>query len=152
MHALQFRFVAGCGLLIAACGLAGFARPGQSPELTESKELNSQVIKLFGEGKYKEALPVAKRALELREKALGPTHADLIPLLINLGELYNVTKHAAQARSSFEQALTIAEQSYGKDDPKVAHILDKVGLASYENRQEKDAEGFFLRSIEIREK
>src|SRR5205807_4908592 len=65
---------------------------------------------------------------------------------------YNVTKHPAQARSSFERALTIGEQSYGKDDPKVAHILDKVGLAAYENRQEKDAEGFFLRSIEIREK
>lgn len=40
-------------------------------EAAEAGRLNAEVLKLYREGKYDEALPVAKRVLELREKQLG---------------------------------------------------------------------------------
>ncbi len=42
--------------------------------LAEATQLRLTVVKLFNERKYDEALPLAKRALALREAALGPDH------------------------------------------------------------------------------
>src|SRR5437016_4110308 len=55
--------------------------------LDESKELNQLAVNLYREGKYREAIGPAERALALREKALGPTHADVATSLNNLGSL-----------------------------------------------------------------
>jgi TonB family protein len=122
-----------------------------SPELAESRELNSKVLKLYSEAKYDEALPLAKRALELREKALGPAHEELVPLLTNLGELYKVKKQPGQARSYFERALTIQEKTLGENDIRVAQLLDKLGYVAWEQGERKDAEKFFMRSLQIKE-
>src|SRR5689334_15759377 len=73
-----------------------------SPQLSESRELTSKVVKLYGEQKYDEALPLAKRALELGEAALADKDERLIGLLINLGDLYVVTIKFADARKCFE--------------------------------------------------
>lgn len=43
----------------------------QSEELTEAEHLNRQVARLYGEGKYDDALALAKRVHEMREKLLG---------------------------------------------------------------------------------
>ena len=80
----------------------------ESPQLAESKELNAKVITLFSEGKYDEALPLAKQALQLREAALGTKNQDLIPLLTNLGEIYWAKKKPGDARTYVERALAIA--------------------------------------------
>src|SRR5437764_1149671 len=63
------------------------AQPTQSSDLARSQELNSTVLKLFSAGQYAEALPPAREALQLRERALGSEHEDLIPLITNLGEV-----------------------------------------------------------------
>lgn len=128
------------------------AQTNDSPELIASRELNSKVIKLYGEGKYDEALPLAKRALELREEALGTSHEDIIPLLTNLGELYRAKRKFGDARSSFERALAIAEKAFGPDDIRIAHIADMLGLIAYEQHQTKDAASFFERSLAIKDK
>ena len=41
----------------------------------------------MAQGKYKEAEPLLKRALEIREKALGPEHPDTTARLNNLAVL-----------------------------------------------------------------
>src|SRR5438876_6866194 len=139
-------------LILSTSGAIANVQTNQSPELAESRELNSKVIKLYGEAKYDEALPLAKRALELREKALGPAHEELIPLLTNLGELQKAKKQLGQARFYFERALTIAEKSFVENDIRTAHLLDKLGFVAYEQKQEKDAEHFFLQALQVTEK
>lgn len=44
----------------------------QSDELAEAERLKQQVIELENQSKFKEAIPLAERALAIREKALGP--------------------------------------------------------------------------------
>jgi TonB family protein len=122
-----------------------------SAQLVESRDLNAKVIKLFGEGKFDEALPLAKQALQLRETALGPIHPDLIPLLTNLGEIFSAKKQPSDARRYFERALGIAEKSFGESDLRIARLLDRLGLLAYNDRQTDDAERFFSRSLKIKE-
>ena len=123
----------------------------ESGELVESRELNTKVVNLFAQRKYDEALPLAKRALQLREMALGPTHEDLIPLLTNLGEIYGAEKKPSDARTYFERALTIAEKSFGENDLRIARLLDRLGLIAYAGRRTDDAGRFFSRSLKIKE-
>ena len=40
--------------------------------LAEAERLNAEVSRLTGAGEYDDAMPLAKRALAIREKALGP--------------------------------------------------------------------------------
>jgi TonB family protein len=138
-------------LLLARAQIPANAQTSQSPELIESRELNAKVLRLYNESKYDEALPLATRALQLRELALGPSHQDLIPLLSNLAELYKAKHQLTEARSYLERALTIAETVL-KDDIRTAYLLDKLGYLAFNQKKQKDAENFFMRSLQIKEK
>ena len=60
----------GAALLILFC-LPGLSM-GQS--LEEAARLNKQVVQLYRQGRYQEAIAPAKRSLAIDEKALGPDH------------------------------------------------------------------------------
>src|SRR6266852_4174982 len=92
------------------------AQGTDSQQLIESRELTSRVVSLYRERKYDEALPLAKRALELGESALGHKDARLIAPLINLGDLYEATMDFDNAKGCFERALSIGETNFGADD------------------------------------
>ena len=130
-------------LVFASTGIAQTPPSSQTPELVESQELTAKVLKLYGEGQYDEALPLAKRALELREAALGRNHQDLVPLLLNLGEIYKAKQKLSDAHSSFERALQISEKAFGADDVRLAGILDRLAFLAFGERDERKAESLF---------
>jgi tetratricopeptide (TPR) repeat protein len=150
---MNFKLPSACVLflLLAPAQIPANAQTSQSPELIESRELNAKVLRLYNESKYDDALPLATRALQLRERALGPSHQDLIPLLSNLAELYKAKHQLSEARSYLERALTIAETVL-KDDIRTAYLLDKLGYLAFNQKKQKDAENFFVRSLQIKEK
>jgi tetratricopeptide (TPR) repeat protein len=123
-----------------------------SPQLIESRELTSKVVKLYGERKYDEALPLAKRALELGDAALGSTHAGLIPILINLGDLYVATLDFDDAKKSFERALSIGENTFGVDNLRLTRALDELGYLASNKGEYRKAVDLFSRSLAIKEK
>ena len=49
-----------------------------SPELKKANELNQQAMKLNKQGSYSEAIPLAKKALVIREKELGPDASRIV--------------------------------------------------------------------------
>src|SRR5205809_7078510 len=57
-----------------------------SPQLVESRNLTARVVQLYRERKYDEALPLAKRSIELAERAFGSQDSRLISLLIRSEE------------------------------------------------------------------
>jgi hypothetical protein len=74
--------------LVLAAQLA-FVCGGISPsfaQLDQADALNKQVISLYQAGRYAEAIPLAQRALAIREKALGggPIIPDVATSLNNL--------------------------------------------------------------------
>src|SRR4029078_4357761 len=100
-----------------ALGLSvpAFARQDQA------SVLDQKVSKLFDSGKYIAALPLARQALAMREKAtdeakLGNSLNNLAALEYNLG-------HYAVAEPLYKRALAIAEKLAGPDDEGVARLL-----------------------------
>ena len=140
-------------LFVVAIACLGVRAQGtQSREFIESREINSKVIKLYGEGKFDEAIPLAKRALELREKAVGAEHEELIPLLTNLSELHRAKEQWKQARAYVERLLAVTRKKFGENNLRTAQLLNTLGYIAFEQRQGSDAEKFFVRSLEIKEK
>ena len=60
-------------LLLSFCAPGGMSRraaAGQTQELDEAERLKGQYTKLYKEGKYDEAIPLAERVLATYEKLL----------------------------------------------------------------------------------
>jgi TonB family protein len=120
--------------------------------LKEASELSLTVVRLFTEGRYDEALPLAKRALELRETALDPDHEMVQAALLNLAELYTVTKKYGDAQKLIERLLKTYEQKVGPEDAGAAVYLDKLAFLSYMKGDFSKSEAAYKRALSIREK
>ena len=123
-----------------------------SPQLVESRNLTARVVQLYRERKYDEALPLAKRSIELAERAFGSQDSRLISLLINLGALYVATIHFDDARIPFERALNIAETDFGSEDLHLIRPLDELGYLMSNRGDYKRATDLFSRSLAIKQK
>jgi tetratricopeptide (TPR) repeat protein len=86
-------------------------------------QLDRLVAKLLGEGKYREAIAPAERALALREQALGPHHPDVATNLNSLAVLYQDQGVYAKAEPLYVRALAIREHALGTEHPLIAISL-----------------------------
>jgi tetratricopeptide (TPR) repeat protein len=73
----------------------------------EAATLSQKVTELSKQGRYFEAIPLAQRALAIREKALGPDHIDVALSLYSLAGLYRVQGRYADAEPLFKRSLAI---------------------------------------------
>jgi tetratricopeptide (TPR) repeat protein len=96
------------------------SNPVSQTVLDEANRLNKLVEKLCSEGKFGEAVPVAERALALREKALGPMHPDVAEILNNLALLHKQQGAYGRAEPLLIRALDIREKGLGPMHPDVA--------------------------------
>jgi len=110
------------------------------------------VVKLYQDGKYDEALPLAKRALELRERALGPDHEMVQGALLNLAEIYTVTTKYGEAQKLVERLLRTYEKTVGPEDAGTAIFLDKLAFLNYVQGDLGKSEAAYKRALAIREK
>jgi tetratricopeptide (TPR) repeat protein len=85
----------------------------EPPELKEAATLTASVISLYGEEKYDEALPLAKRALQIREKLLPRTDPRVAEAWNNLGEIYIGKVDYEAARKAFERILELHKERVG---------------------------------------
>lgn len=124
----------------------------QSPELIEAQKLSIEVVKLHKAGKFDEATTLAKRALQLREKALAPDHDLIQSSLINLGELYRARRKYGEAKTYFERLLAIYERSPGPATAAVARVLDVLAYLNYMEFDFDKSEKLYQRALAMREK
>src|SRR5262249_16063197 len=68
-------------------------------------------------GRYQEAEPLFKRALAIREKALGPEHPDTAGGLNNLALLFSDQGCYEEAEPLYKRALAIREKVLGPEHP-----------------------------------
>ncbi|HEY2971086.1 MAG TPA: TonB family protein [Pyrinomonadaceae bacterium] len=140
-------------LCVAVEGVTAQSPQGNdSQQLTEARELNAKTVKLYGEHKYEEALPLALRVVDLVTTAFGKTDSHLILPLINLGDLYLAMLRADDAKASFERALTIAQTSFGRTDMALTRPLDELGHLMRKAGEYQKAADFFSRSLDIKQK
>jgi tetratricopeptide (TPR) repeat protein len=124
----------------------------ESPELQEANTLSESAVKLYNQGKYDEALPVMKRALEIREKLLPRTDPRISSSLTNLGEIYLAKKDYKLAKEAFQRLLQIQEEVFGPDDVNIAFTLDRLAVLYYVARNSRETEAAYKRALALREK
>src|SRR5262245_21759532 len=120
--------------------------------LQEARNLHTESQRLSSDGKYDESRPSAERALELREKALGPEHPDVTQSLNNLANLYRDKGDYVKAEPLYQRALTIREKALGPDHPDVAQSLNNLANIYYAKDDYAKAEPLYQRALTIREK
>jgi tetratricopeptide (TPR) repeat protein len=128
-------------VLVFTVGLAfarqnGANRDGQSNEIVEADQLDSQVGTLFKQQQFDKALPLAQRELMLRENALGPNHPAVADVSRNVGELFFAKGKYKEAAAAYKRFLQIYESAYGADSPKLLDGLYRyVSILIAENQR-----------------
>jgi tetratricopeptide (TPR) repeat protein len=124
----------------------------QSAELEEAQRLNEQVIQLYNQGPYAAAIPLAERALAIREKVLGKEHPDVATSLNNLAGLYRGMGNYSQAEPLLQRALAIKEKVLGLEHPDVANSLNNLAELYREMGNYSTTEPLLQRALAIKEK
>jgi len=107
--------------------------PAPAPEQgIEWERLNDEVESLNEQGLYDRAEVVAKKALAVAEKAVGPDHCSVVISLGKLAALYRAQGQYTQAEPLHTRALAIVEKILGPDNSFVAISLNNLaGLYYY---------------------
>jgi len=124
----------------------------QRQQLAEADRLIADAARSAGQGKYREALGPAQRALALRRQILGENHQSTADAWHRLGQLYNDLRDANNAKEANLGAMEIRRQVLGESHPDYATSMHNlasvyVGIGEYER-----AETLYKQSLEIRQK
>ncbi len=139
-------------ILLATLLLLVTSSPQESPELKEASDLDQSMIKLFREGKYDKALPLAKRALEIREKLLPRNDPRIGTSLSNLGETYIAKRDYGNARDTFQRLLQLQTEHLGAENVKLAPTLERLGLLHFREGDQGKAQESYERAVALKEK
>jgi CHAT domain-containing protein len=123
----------------------------QSDPLAEGAELHQQVVQLYQQGKYQEAIPLMERSLQIRETQLGANHPDTATSLNNLAALYQGMGRYPEAEPLLQRSLQITETQLGANHPDTATSLNNLAGLYRAMGRYPEAEPLFQRSLQIRE-
>ncbi|MFM2066147.1 MAG: hypothetical protein RLZZ584_1056 [Pseudomonadota bacterium] len=139
--------------LALAAALACAATPALAiSPIYEAEALNDQVIQLAGQGRAANAIPLAEKALALRQKALGLNHPITATSLNNLASLYRETGDYGKAELLFLRALAIRDKALGADHPDTAISQSNLADLYQATGAYTKAEPLFLRALATNEK
>ena len=128
---------------------AALAQPPDT--LERARQLNAEIVQHYREGRYAEAIPLAREAVALREAALGPNHPDVGQSLNNLAQLLLAIGDLAGARPLAERVLQINEQALGATHPAVATSLDNLAALLHASGDYAAARPLSERAVRITE-
>ena len=103
-------------------------------------------------GRYAEAEPLYKRALEARERTLGKDHPSTLMSLNNLANLYTAQGQYEKAEPLFKQALETSERVLGKEHPSTLTYLGNLMALCDNQGRYADAEPLAKRALEASER
>src|SRR5260370_33892948 len=95
-------------------------RASQSDD-DEFNLLDQQVHKLFEQGKYQEAIPLAEKAVELAKRV--SEQPNTAQSLNDLAVLYQDMHEYAKAEPPYQEALRIRQKVLGSEDPRTGNEL-----------------------------
>ena len=91
--------------------------PDQRRRLAEANQLNQRIVELSAQGKYREALELAQKALTIRQQLLGEGHPDYAQSLNNLAALYRAMARMTGPSRSFARPRRSRRRPWGRSTP-----------------------------------
>ncbi|REJ40618.1 MAG: CHAT domain-containing protein [Microcystis flos-aquae TF09] len=118
-------------------------------KLAEAERLTQQVIQLYQQGKYNEAIPLAEQALAIHKQQLGDNHPSTASSLNNLAELYQSQGRYSEAEPLYKQALAIFKQQLGDNHPNTATSLSSLAALYRDIGRYSEAEPLYQQALAI---
>jgi TonB family protein len=132
---------------LALSGAAYAQQPAQPPpqpapagDAAEVLRLNEQIVGLYRERKFDEALALAGRALDLAERAGGPEGRLVADVLANQAEALLAKEEYARAEAALRRALAIYEKADGPGGPRARLALMRLAVAQFRRGDQAGAE------------
>ena len=147
---LTLAFCFGLPLAQISGTLSGQAVPTDSI-LALAHRLVAEASLLANQGHHDEAENRLRRALTIRETALGLEHPDVALTLHNLGFIYNARGRYEEAEPLFQRALTIRETALGPQHLEVALTLNSLAFIYGVQSRYEEAEPLYERALAIDE-
>jgi tetratricopeptide (TPR) repeat protein len=138
--------------VLLAFGLWIFACPGSLAEDNDAEALNQRVTQLIGQGKYREAIPVAERAVEVSKLNRGPEHPEVADALNNLAFLFKEIGDYAKAEPLLQEALRIRQKVLGPEHPDTARSFNNLAALYWAMGQYPKAEPLLQEALRVRQK
>ena len=126
--------------------------PTSSDALSEANRLHALLVKLYGANQYDEALPIAKKVLQIRETVLDPNDERIAAAVVDLAAIYEAQKKFGEAERALERALDLYEKKFGPEHAKVAGVLDRLAVVYFTRLKFSESEKTAQRSLAVSEK
>lgn len=138
--------------LIVTASLASVATSRGQANPQDMLTLMRRITALAQEGRYGEAVGLARKLATDAERASGPQSPLTAMTLIVLGQALQAQGEATEAEKVLRRALAIREKTLGPSHPDVAAVLSTLGQIALGQNRLKDAERDTLRAVAIDEK
>jgi tetratricopeptide (TPR) repeat protein len=103
----------------------------------------------FTQKEWKKAEQSCQKALQLRDKFYQVDSSKHLGILISLANVYKQQEKFFEALALYQQALSIAEKTYGPVHPNIAVNLSNIGSLLTAQQKHAEAADYFRRSLEI---
>ena len=120
--------------------------------LKEANSLSGKVVELFNAGKFDEALPIAEKVLNIRERVLPANDRRIADALANIASIRLAKNETDKAGDLYGRALAIYEATGDLDSPFVVTLLKRLGFIAAVRRDFDKAELLAQRIVTIAEK
>src|SRR5271166_4859771 len=114
--------------------------------------LNQRIFRLFKQGKYQEAIPLAEKAVEITRRLRGPEDTKTATSLNSLALLYWKMGEYAKAEPLYQEALRINQKVLGPEHPNTATSLNNLAMLYDEMGEYAKAGPFLQEGLRIRQK
>ncbi|MCA6110234.1 CHAT domain-containing tetratricopeptide repeat protein [Bradyrhizobium cenepequi] len=142
------RLIAG---FIVAVFLAGMVTLPCGAGQQEMLALMQRITALAREGRYGEAVPLARKLTSKAEKATGRQSLLTATTLVVLAQALQAQGEMAEAEAALKRALAIREKALGANHADVAAVLVTLGQIAFSQNRLNDAERNAQRAIAINE-
>ncbi|HEX8736282.1 MAG TPA: TonB family protein [Pyrinomonadaceae bacterium] len=144
-------------ILLIVCLMVAAARaqtPSSDSAKADLQKTNSEVITLFQQKKYDEALAPAQKAVALTEQVFGKSSLEMARALRNLGFIQNARNDTRAAEAALEAAADIYKKIPDLDKQNgstFAEMLETLGFIKFQKRVDL-AESTYETALAWREK
>jgi tetratricopeptide (TPR) repeat protein len=136
--------------VLLALGLLIFASSAASGKDDNLRVLNQRVYRLFEEGNYQEAIPIAERAVEVAKRDRGPEQVKTADALDNLGRLFTKIGEYAKAEPLYQEVLQIREKVLGPEHRDSTGSLNNLAELYEDMGEYAKAEPLYQEALRIR--
>jgi eukaryotic-like serine/threonine-protein kinase len=133
-------------------GADKIAKDLQGQPVVQGKLMSTMGVVYESLGLYGAAQGLLEKALDIRTKALGPDHPDVLGTLSELGTVMWRKGDYEKAKAFMEQALAGRERRFGPESVEVASILHNLGNLYWSWGKYDEARRLLERALAIREK